>query len=239
MSKTLLTEREVIQKTPISKQFGEVEFCPYIEIVESLDFCEVFTPELYDKMLGALIDYSDSPSYDYKKEDYGLTDVVYFEGEYYVALKENITDPPPCISWKKAPKFNDECCQNLWDKGMCQYLSYLVLRHAVPFIASHITPQGVVKPESDKIAFSPADYKSVSGLQKAIDNLIDLSYRNVAKCICKSECFSDDLKCCINCGCEDCCGRHKVIKSPKRRGNIKVGTNKKYNRYNNFNRWDY
>ncbi len=147
--KTLLSALELIQKSPLSKDFPPSKVCPIIEASEELIFDSC---ALGSNFYAALIaDLSPIPA-NVKEwsavKTYSMDDVV---TDYGVAIKSQINSNivNPCEdelgdAWQIVPKFQTCCVNDFWPL-LSLYLSYHIVGENVTVFTYHLGGKGTTK----------------------------------------------------------------------------------------------
>lgn len=147
--KTLLSALELIQKSPLSKDFPPSKVCPIIESSEELIFDSC---ALGSNFYAALIaDLSPIPA-NVKEwsavKTYSMDDVVTYYG---VAIKSQINSNivNPCEdelgdAWQIVPKFQTCCVNDFWPL-LSLYLSYHIVGENVTVFTYHLGGKGTTK----------------------------------------------------------------------------------------------
>lgn len=110
---------------------------------------------------------------------YVVGDKVLFNNIVYKSLTVNTNkEPLGCNDdWEKQPKFNDACVENLWELYLGEYLSWVITRNRLPFLATQLTGSGLIKRFGE--GFSAADNKDYNAIQASIARDIDRSFQNL------------------------------------------------------------
>lgn len=146
---TLLSALELIQKSPLSKDFPPSKICPIIEASEELIFESC---ALGAAFYGALIeDLTEIPA-NLKEwsatKTYAINDVVTYYG---VVIKSkigtNVVNPCEDVdetAWEIVPKFQTACVNDFWPL-LSLYLSYHIVGENVTVFTYHLGGKGTTK----------------------------------------------------------------------------------------------
>lgn len=189
MGRTLLTKPEAVIYSELGAKFPQCELSD-IRQTEEWEFRNCLGWELYEAMLSALCDYSNTPSW--VSQAYSIGAVVKHNGSYWVAKRGGVNTEPLVVNefWGLAHKFNPDkdcgCtagvkCGELYNEIWCSYLGrYLSLKLAkitIPRIAVSATGNGVVRTTGNGML--PADQKEIAYLIQSIDTQTVQAFENM------------------------------------------------------------
>lgn len=183
--KTLLQPSDIVKFTIVSPHFPTCDLRTLygIEFFEGLN---CLGKEFYQQLLGDLNDYSAVLPYS-NTQTYNTDDLVAYKGVIYVALVDALTGviPTTVEKWDTAPRFATQCFEDLFCLFLGEYLSWVVIRNRLPFVATKITAEGVVKVMGEN--FAAAGDKDFHTLQKAVIAQVDRAYYNLHSYIMANE----------------------------------------------------
>lgn len=147
--KTLLSALELIQKSPLSKDFPPSKICPIIEASEELIFESC---ALGSAFYMALIDDLTEVPCNLKEwspvKTYDVDDVVTYYGVVIKSqISENIVNPcedTEFCAWEIVPKFKTDCVNEFWPL-LSLFLSYHIVGENVTIFTYHLGGKGTTK----------------------------------------------------------------------------------------------
>lgn len=145
MKQTLLHSSEIGGLTG----FQDVPPCDLanIRLIERKAFMDCLGIDFYNYLLSQLANYD--PCIHYNANDsYDSGHVVYYEGTFYEATLTNSNLPTDSRFWKLAPKFSNECLNDLWCNYLGVYLAWLVIENRLPYLLVRVAAMGAVKGSS-------------------------------------------------------------------------------------------
>lgn len=142
MQKTILTPRELIDFASLDNEFPPCDL-KRIRQVEIKVFRDCLGTTLYNEMKASLNEY---PCENYNpSETYSTGRVVVYKGVFYEALEQTQSIPVNKSYWKKAPKFDKPCLEELWCEFLGEFLAYSVLIPNMPLLLAKIKNGTIVK----------------------------------------------------------------------------------------------
>lgn len=204
MYRTLLAPSEVITYTLISKEFPRCELRTIFG-VEIYEFRECLGQAFYDLLQSKKIDYSTAKEYN-NATMYSEGDVVISGGVYRKSINGSTGISPENYEyWTQAPKFSEPCLERLWCLFLAEFLSWKVVFDTLPFAATKIKAEGLVKIFG--ATFASAGYKDYETISKAILRASERAFSNMDSYIRKNNkdgCYDLykglAIGCCGECG---------------------------------------
>ena len=208
--KTLLSQSEIVKYTVLAKEFPRCDFGELFQ-AEYVEFCDCLGIDFYKQLLRSCVDYSKiCEKYDPNKE-YQIGDKVVWKGTYLSAVKvtkNNNPDTKGC--WELCPKFEDPCLEKFWCKFLAPYLSWVILRQQLPFIANQIKADGVLEMFGFGARFKTVEEDRIHMVNKAIAARVEQAFKALKKyaqtenkgCLNKLKFLG--ISCCKSCGCVEC-----------------------------------
>jgi len=166
-TQTLLSAFEVLYFTQHAYNLSPAEVTKQIYLQEVLAVESVIGPDFYALLLADVIDYAGTPAW-VSGTTYYAGDLVVRLGMVYEATVTTTQDPNGGTDWTLAPKFDADCYNELWIRGLAWYLSCLVLSGAINLHANRIAPGGVVNLEGTDAR--AVQEKAVSGVVNKLQN---------------------------------------------------------------------
>lgn len=205
---TLMTAREVIESSPVKETFPDLYVCDQLSLRERETFRRYLTMELYDQMLNDLVTYEGSEPYSLSTT-YQTGDIVIYEASYYVSLKDDNKKTPDNISfWRKADKFNAECYNKLWCRGLKTFLAFRIILPALRYATYQAGAKGVViHMEHGETHEKTADHRAFEQYLRQIESDSEIMLSDIMDYMKNGDCskfigiFEDE---CIN------TDRHKI-----------------------------
>lgn len=159
--------------------------CDVLEHTEYDAIVKLFGENVYQEMIGALVNYSAATVWS-DETDYVLNDLVIYEGVVYKLIVANSSsvDTPNCNSeWIVAPKFTKACFNSMWtDGGLKKLLSWKIFAAAVPFYPNILGAtdfQGEDSKYKEKINFYLSNiYTNISRMEKQL-----FRWNEINKCV--------------------------------------------------------
>lgn len=173
-TKTLITPEEVKELAKIDRHIQPCDLND-IQQVEATMADTCLGEDFYNALLSDLHDYSDRPQWTNTETKQG--EVKYYKGVYYTALKDTTAEPSLKSDWAKAPKFENDCYNDLWCKRLGRYIALLVAQSSLPILSTAIGASGTVKKKGE--GFEAADETSVLRLQSWLASQVLGAYRNL------------------------------------------------------------
>ena len=144
MSTNIITAMEVIAKAPVAHNFdpGKVEDF-VIDAQLMLCSSECFGDEFYQAILA-----TQKPATEFDAcVPYLIGDTVIYGAYYYEAIQNTTAGELPTDDtlWSITPKFTDANYQELWECALFEYVAFLTMHYAMPFIHYDLSTIGLMK----------------------------------------------------------------------------------------------
>ncbi len=147
--KTLLSALELIQYTPVTKDFPPTKVCRLIEASEALWFnqCDL-GDEFYEALVADLTEIPSNLKEWSALTTYALNDVTLYYGTPIKSLAANNT-VDPCTdenheAWEIVPKFQTECVNDFWG-SIALAESYKIVADNLTIFTYELSGKGVTK----------------------------------------------------------------------------------------------
>jgi hypothetical protein len=152
---------EVIQFCPARAEIKSrtQPICDVLEHTERHYITKVFGKDAYDALLEKVIDYSTADLWK-TNENYVEGDTVLYDGVPYILVvpANTYANSPNCSNeWEVAPKFAEDCYNELWEEGgLRKIVSWVVFAEAVNFYPEVLNAAGFTT-TAEASKFSTAD----------------------------------------------------------------------------------
>lgn len=188
---TLITPVEIISNCGLPSQFPPFDLRT-IRAVEYQFFRKYLNKELYDLLLGSLVDYSLTSEW-LAATAYTEGDIVKLAGRAYVATQSSTNAKPPNSKWETAPKFepnpDNPCLDNIWCEGfLSDCLAWGVLLSRLPFIKDQIHAEGIGNINTDR--FNNSDKDGYLSLSNGTKNMYNTCLENHKQWLLDTNCLS-------------------------------------------------
>jgi hypothetical protein len=162
---TLITIKEVELLSGID---GKLPTCGNSDIyqVEQRERRRCIGNDFYDALVADLANYSAATQYEAGTE-YVDGDTVIYNGLYYTATTTTTNAPSNHQDWTYADKFNEADYNTFWGGFLGPYLAVNVLAWVMPFAATKVASQGVVRNFGEN--FQSASASDMKRLQAALN----------------------------------------------------------------------
>lgn len=141
----LITAWEVVQFSPVKRDYPTAFICNSIKHKELKIFRDCLGNDLYELMIADLIPYDTYEEYE--------TDKIYDEGEVVLLdtclfkskIDNNTSNPTGSDTWELAKKFESDCYNELWECYLRQYLAFMVIYSTINYATTQAGAKGIMK----------------------------------------------------------------------------------------------
>lgn len=141
---TLLSSSEVLYYASHHYSLSASDVQKQIYLQERKAAATVIGRDFFTLLLNDLVDYSTEP--EWSPGTYNTGDYVWRLGLTYVCLDNGITtDPNGGLGWALADKFAMACYNFLWNEGLANFLSNIIMAASANSIAYKVAPGGIVQ----------------------------------------------------------------------------------------------
>lgn len=170
--------------------------CTRILLVESQARRECFGNDMWQKLCDNLCDYTGTKEWCHG-EDYGVGDIVLFDGGIYENTEEGNTQNPCEGGWKPARKFKEDCLNELWAL-LGVYLASLVTASSLRLKTQQIGANGattIVTPDS--ASRTNVDNRSIELSKSGLMTDAEMAYQSIVEFLCICPCLNISISPCV------------------------------------------
>lgn len=184
----LLTLTDVLTYSPAGSGFPQKPILEHLDMVEEEIVLDCLGDDLFAFLVDNLADTSAALDWE-DCGDYALDELVIRNGVVYKSTaNQNNTDPAVKGSdWERVQKFDNECCNSLWDRYLRKILTYRVYYYALPF-ATIVSGAGGLKVQSiDSRGERAATPSEIGSTQRDVERVISTTTVNMKRWLSDTE----------------------------------------------------
>lgn len=194
---TLITPVEIISNCGLPSQFPAFDLRT-IRAVEYQFFRKYLTTEVYNTLLGMLVDYTLLTEWN-STTTYVTGNLVKLAGRAYIATEGSINFKPPNSKWDAAPKLSTNlqqpCLSQIWCAGfLSDCLSWGVLLSRLPLIKDQIHAEGIGNIATDR--FQNSTDTGYQTLYNGVKNMYNTCLENHKAWLTDTKCLTEVASSC-------------------------------------------